>query len=314
MAIKTVSRTYAWGNIEITKTPKDEGGDIWQHILSFLDAKTLAFRIPLVSKELKAISARDVLWEANLRRLPQRILSLGYLSAKGKYVAHLKEPYLLKKRIEFIEANSKRITFIEANSNLEIHTSETLFLNNSIWGPNASMTIESKKRVFEDDFLRTIKDGQTSLKAKAAAIKQYMENHFFLPQLIKNNNQKNRADLIEAALMLGCNPNQEVEHFPVSSEKVITTPLHAMAYEALFDQRYVNIVQCLLEYRANPFALMKSQGTPRKYIRTQTEGQLAHHQRFFFSLFIPQSRSDNLRASHRRLDALLLRYERLWKA
>lgn len=274
--------------------------DIWEHTLSFLDADTLALAIPLVNKELRVISEREVVWRANLKGLPEKILNLRDLSAKGKCLIYLKE---------FYGRTKENIKFIVSNDQLEIRIAQVILFNGSQWGPYATTTEDCKKRVFEDPFLAAIKDKRVPLKGKAVVIKKYMENHFFLTSLMKNKDQPNRATLIYAAIRLGCNPNKAVDHFFINFHKITTTPLHAMAYDALFDQRYVAIVQCLLEHGANPLSEIQSQGTPRQFIRMQTTAQLAFNHQFLISFFIPESRNDNLRASHRRIDALLLRYE-----
>lgn len=309
IATKTISKPHSWGNIELTelKKPESEGGDIWQHILSYLDAETLVRRIPLVSKDLKMISERDCLWQPHLKGVPQRMLNQGHLSAKKRFVVILKETTLPLR---------ENIKFILANINFKVPFWTTPPVSYTLpWGDQTSTSLTiSSLRLFEDSFLVFLNNRRLSLQQKANIIDNYMYDHFFLSLVIRLKHLDNRVELIDTALRLGCNPNRRIVYFPFWDHNVNTYPLHAIAYEALYDQRYIRIVERLLECGANPLAIMFNEGTPRRYIRAHALSSLEHYQRIHISPFISRSERENLIASFNRMNALLLRHENIWNA
>jgi hypothetical protein len=200
------------------------------------------------------------------------------------------------------------IKLILSHAKYETSVSVPRSYNAGPWGSTTAM-VSVFTRAFSETFLHQIKDTSLSLKTKKRLIERYMKDHYILSYLIAHRHLRNRAALIETSLILGCNPNRKITHKPFADYVIQTTPLHAIAYEALYDQRYETVVRCLLEHGANPHVSTQREGTPRQYIRSEAIDRLNHYNRFFVSFFITRARVENLVNAYGRLAALLYSFE-----
>lgn len=272
--------------------------DAFEGACSFLDPQTLITCIPRVCKNFKTISQSETIWRIYLIQLPERIRSLNRTSYQ-KCIAYWRKPFL---HVE------NKIKLILSHSKYETSVSVPRSYNAGPWGSTTTM-VSVSTRAFSETFLHKIKDTSLSLKTKKRLIESYMKDHYILSYLIAHRHLRNRAALIETSLILGCNPNREITHKPFAHYEIKTTPLHAIAYEALYDQRYETVVRCLLEHGANPHVSTRREGTPRQYIRSEAINRLNHYNGFFVSFFISRSKFENLISAYGRLAALLHSFE-----
>lgn len=264
---------------EFNRTKPEIGidADFYEAPFSFLSLDILVRVIPLVSKTFKEIGTSQVVWEPFFNKLPKKFKSSIGPSIYQKCIFYLQTGYSPLKNIRFVLQNANWHFLIPGD------------------GINGRLFKEVP--FFNNDLLTNIKMDSQSWEEKDLQIKKYMKTNDLLPFLIKNPHLNNRPSLIETALRLGSNPNQDFT-VDVFFEQKLTTPLHALIVEALFDRRYEAVVRSLLDHGAQSPDL-EYFGTPAAYMQRTAREHLHFYQMRVISFFTNKKIARLLRARDR---------------